>query len=181
MHCNIQTNRLILRVLGPESANLVLDFYQRNKDYFEPWDPIHLPSFYTLAFHQINLNIEQNQMQQSKFIRYYIFLKSEPNKIIGTVCYQNFLGPPYQSCMIGYKIDQAYIRCGYATEAIIHSLHVIASKYRIHRIEALISPNNISSIALIKKCNFIYEGISYSSVKLNHTWEDYLRYAYILD
>ena len=49
MKFEVTTDRLVLKVLGPESASMVLSFYQRNRDIFEKYEPIAGDDFYTLS------------------------------------------------------------------------------------------------------------------------------------
>ena len=43
------------KILGEEAAPYVLAFYQKNKDIFERWDPMHCANFYTLEYQAHNL------------------------------------------------------------------------------------------------------------------------------
>ena len=49
------TPRLLLRVLDDKYAKEVLNFYNLNKDYFEPWEPDRVPGFYTESFQFVEL------------------------------------------------------------------------------------------------------------------------------
>ena len=50
-------------------AKLVLDFYIRNKDFFEPWEAVKVPNFYTLDYQRAVLVDEMNQFIRSKYLR----------------------------------------------------------------------------------------------------------------
>ena len=49
-----ETDRLILRILHPDEAPLVLDFYERDQELFEKYETARVPEFYTLK-HQRRL------------------------------------------------------------------------------------------------------------------------------
>lgn len=173
------TERLALKILGKDAAPMVLSFYSENKEHFEIWEPARSPNFYTLAYHKTSLFAEHKLMSDGRQIRFWIFLKDNPNEIIGTVCFQNFLGEPYKSCTIGYKIGQQYLRNGYASEAIKKGLEIIFDDYHIHRVEAYIMPDNIPSQKLVEKLSFCFEGISHSYAHINGKWQDHKRYSII--
>lgn len=179
MQILIETERLYLKVLNSNHAEEVLTFYTKNKENFEKWEPARVPSFYTIDFHIANLNLEFNQILQSNFLRYWIFRKTDPTTIIGSVCFQHFIRGAFQSCSIGYKMDASHIRKGYATEAVQRTIDFVFTDLSIHRIEAYIALNNIASIHFIEKLGFQWEGIAKSSIKLNIHWEDHLQYALI--
>lgn len=179
MHTIFETDRLILKVLSPAYAPLVLEFYEQNKEYFEPWEPARVGNFYTENFHRANLGCECNEIMKSAFLRYWIFRKEKPSEIAGTVCFSNMQRGAYQSCALGYKMDHLLWCRGYAEEACRSAISVIYDSYHIHRIEALVHPSNLPSLKLIEKLGFYREGLSQSCIKINGSWEDHYRYSMI--
>ncbi|MCK4258343.1 MAG: GNAT family N-acetyltransferase [Halanaerobiales bacterium] len=68
---------------------------------------------------------------------------------------------------------------GYATEAVKSAIKEAFHKYKLHRIEAGTSPNNIGSqIALIKN-GFQFVGRSRKYIKVNGRWEDSIHFEKI--
>lgn len=179
MYKSYATDRLILKPLTKEAAPLVLSFYEDNKSLFEPWEPTRSHNFYTLSYHKASLSAEYNQMAEGKLMRFWVFLKDNPDEIIGSVCFQNFLREPYLSSCLGYKFSRRYLHQGYAQESIIKGIAILFEEYRMHRIEAYIMPDNIPSKALIERLSFQYEGISYAYARINGSWTDHLRYSLI--
>lgn len=174
-----ETARLILKPLHKESAELVLRFYEENREVFEPWEPKRVNMFYTLPYQKASLSAEYHQALEGKLIRYWVFIKDHPEEIIGSICFQNFLRGPYESCSLGYKFSKKHQRRGYAYESIQKGLDIIFDEYSIHRVEAFIMPNNLPSLRLIEGLNFTFEGTSYSYANVNGRWSDHLRYSYI--
>ena len=101
-----------------------------------------------------------------------------PGEILGSV---SFFGVTSinRSCRIGYKIDKNYRQLGLGSLMVKHMLEILTHEKEMHRIEAYIHPQNISSINLVKSLGFISEGTAYSYVKLNGSWQDHLRFVYI--
>lgn len=179
MQLTFNTDRLVLRILHPNDADKVLAFYEENREHFEPWEPERDLNFYTLPYQRLSLSIEYNLMQQAKLLRYWVFTSDDPDTIIGSINFYNILKGSYYSCQLGYKFDHRYTGRGYAYEAVKSSMDVLFMEHNIHRIEANIMPTNLRSIHLIQKLGFSYEGLCKSSIKINHKWEDHIRYAYI--
>ena len=172
MQLQYETDHLILRVLDERYASNVLDFYQNNKEFFNPWEPAHHPNFYTIPYQKILLGYEYKQILEKKFVRYYIFKKSNPNEIIGSICFQNIIRGPYQSCSIGYKIAKHHTHHHYALEAIQKTIDIIFQDYQLHRIDAYILPDNYASLSLIQKLGFQKEGITASFIRLDDSFLD---------
>jgi ribosomal-protein-alanine N-acetyltransferase len=179
MRLYYETDRLQLRVLTSAYASQVLQFYLDNQDFFNPWAPDRVKLFYTKDFHKANLIFEYNEIVKMHFLRFWIFEKSNPEKIIGCVCFQNFQKGSLMTCTIGYKIDKNHTQCRFATEALSKAIDILFDDLKFHRIEALIHPENTASIRLIEKLNFEFEGIAKSSIRLDNVWYDHLRYALI--
>ncbi|WP_167957160.1 GNAT family N-acetyltransferase [Anaerosporobacter faecicola] len=174
-----ETNRLQLRVLTSSYAEEVLAFYEENKDYFNRWEPDRVRLFYTKDFHRANLVYEYNETVKLHFLRFWLFEKTNPEKIIGSICFQNFQKGSLMTCTVGYKLDHRYTGRGYATEALEKALSVVFNELGFHRIEALIHPMNEPSIELAERLHFEFEGIAKSCIRLNKKWTDHLRYALI--
>ena len=72
-----ETDRLVLKVLRPEAAPMVLDFYLRDRELFERFEPMRNDNFYTVSYQHKLLRCEYNLAFQKTSIRYYVFLKEE--------------------------------------------------------------------------------------------------------
>jgi len=174
-------NGLILRQLNESCTDSVLDFYYRNKDYFDIYEADKPENFYTTGYVSSLLHAEYNAFVQKKFVRFFAYEQTLPDKIIGTVSFTDIrTGPGYaKSCTIGYKIDHTMQHHGYGYKMLNAALKIMVLDWEMHRIEAYISPNNIPSQRLVDKLGFISEGTAYSYVKQHGIWRDHLRYAYI--
>jgi ribosomal-protein-alanine N-acetyltransferase len=181
MKFEIKTERLVLRILGPEAAPMVLKFYQRNRDIFEKYEPVIGEDFYTLAHQKKVLEFEHNNILKMSMIRYWIFNKDNPNEIIGTVSYRNIVRPIYESCTIGYKMDRDNMNKGYCSEAIKATIPALVSELGIHRFEALILPDNDPSIHMVTNLGFKFEGILRDKIIIKGERLDHCMYAYLAD
>lgn len=173
------TDRLILKVLDPNWAPEVLDFYVNNKEFFEPWEPDRDKLFYTVDYQGKMLYYDYLAYEKGTQIRFYIFLKNNPHEPIGTVSFHNIVHGIFQSCTLGYKIDHNYTRNGYCLEAVQFACMLIFTKFKLHRIEALIHTKNLPSLSFIEKAGFNREGVRVSYAKLNGSWHDHACYSLI--
>lgn len=177
MSFRLTTNRLLLQVEDASKAQEVLTFYQNNQSVFDPFEPTRPENFYTLSYQKAVMQYEYADIIKGKSLRYYIYLRTAPETIIGSVNFSKILHGPFCATSIGYKIDISHQGNGYATEACQAAIPVIFSNYQIHRIEARVAPNNIASIKLLERLNFRFEGIEYQSVEVNGHYQDHYRYS----
>lgn len=179
MQFELSTNRLVLKVLNSDAAPEVLDFYLRNRDIFEKYEPLLGDDFYTVEHHQKILEYEYKNTLSLSMIRYWVFEKNNPEKVIGTVSLRNIIRPIYASCTIGYKMDRDYMNRGYCTEAIKSILAEAEKSLGIHRVEAYILPTNAPSIHLVEKLGFEKEGLLRDKIMLEGIRKDHFLYSYI--
>ncbi|TCT11663.1 ribosomal-protein-alanine N-acetyltransferase [Natranaerovirga pectinivora] len=173
------TNRLILKTLDESHTKKVIDYYYRNKEFLEAWEPNKPPYFYDIGYQKNILTMEFNEIAARKMLRLWIFKKEDPKKIIGTLSFNNIIGGFLQCCQLGYKLDTTEVNKGYMTEAITKGIEIMFSEYNLHRIEAYIMPQNEPSIQVIHKLNFIKEGLARKYIKINGNWEDHICYSLI--
>ena len=63
-----ETERLLLKIIKPDQADAVLDFYMRDKELFEKFEPDRMPNFYTRQFQRQMLLFEYNRERCSGFM-----------------------------------------------------------------------------------------------------------------
>lgn len=177
MKFSYNTDRLILKILNGNSANDVLRFYSENRETFERCEALRPENFYTAAFQRRVLNHEFNMCIKQTGIRFWIYKKTDPDHVIGTVCFRNIIRHVYQSCETGYKFDQRSWHHGYASEALGKCIQIAFYELNLHRITAYIMPDNTASIRLAERTGFELEGIARKSALVRGVWEDHAVYS----
>lgn len=180
MTLEIETKRLILRVLTPDYAQDTLDFYMAHPEVYEKYEPIFKDEFYTLNYHEKLLQAEYQQTLLMRMFRFWIFEKDNPEQIIGTVSFHGISPDIYSCCSVGYKIAPEYWRKGYAYEAINASIEMIAKEIGIRRFEALVLPDNTPSIKLLEKLGFEKEGVLKEKIFIQGQWRDHIMYGLLV-
>lgn len=171
-----ETDRLILRRLKVEESNQLLDYMQRNKSFLQEWEPLRDENYYLKEAIKTTIENENKSFENKTSLCLYIFNKDE-DKIIGNVSLTNIVYDVFQSCYLGYKLDEAEINQGKITEALKKLIEIAFEEYKLHRIEANIIPKNIRSLKVIKKLGFIEEGLSKKYLKINGNWEDHFHFV----
>lgn len=174
-----ETERLILRILTPDCAKSVCQFLSRNRQQFEKYEPLHPANYYTPEYQQTLLSAELKLALRSKNIRYYVFLKENPQKIIGTVALHNIEQGVLSSCELGYKFDADYQHMGYAREAACMAVSVAFASLDLHRIYARVMPENTASVKLLKSLLFEEEGLERECIYIQGKWQNHLRFSLI--
>lgn len=169
-----ETERLILLTLGESDAARVLNYYIRNKDFLEEWEPLKSEVFYTAGFQREQLRKDSLAIANKSMLRLWIFKKDDPGRVIGSITFNNIVWGAFLSCHLGYKLDRKETNKGYITEAVKKGIEVIFDEYRLHRIEANIMPKNKASLRVVEKLGFYHEGLASKYLYINGNWEDHI-------
>lgn len=174
---SLQTKRLILGILDETYAENVDAFFQRNMTYLQPWIAKKPNSYYSLEKQTIRLYLQAKDFREQKSARFYLFKKSNSQKIIGNIGLTNIIRGAFWSCHLGYQIEEQEQGKGLMTEALREIVRYAFEDLQLHRIEANVMPRNIASIRVVKKVGFENEGLAKKYLKINKIWEDHYRFV----
>lgn len=179
MKFEYKSDNLIYRILNTDCTNEVLDFYIRNKEVFQSFEPLKEPNYYTVSYHEKLIRLEYEQFLRGLGARFWIYEKENSEKIIGTISFNNVIRGIFRQARIGYRIDFSMQNRGIGTKAVDFCCRLMLDEGRLHRIEAYIHSENLPSLRLAEKCGFIHEGTAVSFAKLADGWNDFERYVLI--
>ena len=157
----LETNRLILRKIVDDDAEMLYKNIYNNFEYFK--------YYYQLPFK----DFEEYKTLVEKYKEWYangnhfrwgIVLK-ETNEMIGLVQLHT-KDSLNNNCKIGYIIGYNYNKKGYAKEAVKAVIDFGFSKLNFHRIEANIVVENTNSIKLAESLGMHFESIREDAYKL---------------
>lgn len=178
----LKTDRLLLRPLEPDDTPLLLDYVLENKDWLEPWEPVHPKSYFT-PDGQRNILLQcQEDREAESGVMFGIFEhKGEPGKVLGRISVSGIVRGIWQNGFVGYSIAGSRAGQGYMTEALRRVILFGFRNLRLHRLQASIIPRNKASLRVAEKCNFRYEGRALRYLRINENWEDHDLYAITAD
>lgn len=168
----LKTERLLLRRLEKTDANEMF-FLRSNDDVLqylgkEPASSVKEAEEFIV---KINKAVDDNES-----ILWGIALLSHPAVIIGTICLWNFKPENYR-CEIGYILHPNHWRKGIMKDAIFCVIDYGFNVLKLHSIEALLSPRNVASSALLGKTGFIKEGHLRQNFYFRGEFDDTLIYS----
>ncbi|CAM4350468.1 GNAT family N-acetyltransferase [Paenibacillus phoenicis] len=171
MKNEITTKRMTLKIIDDTYTDQVLAFVVRNKDFLKAWEPLRTEDFYTYSVQQEILRDEAEKMEQGLLRKFWLF---QDGRIIGSVALSNIVRGAFQSCHMGYRIDEQEQGKGLMTEAVEAVVGHAFRELHLHRIEANIMPRNHASLRVVQKLGFQNEGISKKYLQINGKWEDHI-------
>ena len=107
--------------------------------------------------------------------------RSEDGRVVGVFNLSEIVRGNFQSAYLGYYAGEPYAGRGYMTEALGLVLAHAFETLKLHRVEANIQPDNVASIALVRRAGFTREGFSRRYLKISGRWRDHERYALLAE
>lgn len=169
-----ETERMMLKTIGASKvdAEMILDYFTRNKDHLKPWDPMKSEEFYIVENRQRALRWEYDEMTKRTYLRLWIFKKGSPEeRIIGTIGVTRITQG--ESCRIGYSIDKDETNNGLVTEALRMVLKELSEEFGIKRFEATVMPRNKASLRVLEKLGFTEYELLTDFIEINGKPEDH--------
>jgi [ribosomal protein S5]-alanine N-acetyltransferase len=147
----ISTEQLVLKKITQDdvkeffslrSSEIVMKYIDR---------PLHK----TLEDTQKQIELVTNLLNNNEGINWGITLKNDPT-LVGTICLFNFKKEHYRG-ELGYILAPEFHRKGIMNEAIRAVIQYGFSQLKLHTIEAQVNPNNLASVKILEKNNFVRE------------------------
>ena len=87
MYLRYETEHLILAIGNEMFADKINEYLIRNREDFSRWDLKLNDSYFTMEYQIRAVQAEQRIFLKSEGARYYLFLKSAPDRVIGNVSF----------------------------------------------------------------------------------------------
>lgn len=167
----MNTERLILEPLSAKHAGELLAYYERNREYLQPWEPDRGELFYTLEYQRTAIASSEEEFAQGTAAR-FVAVEHEGAEIVASVNLSNIRRGVIHTGIIGYSVDEAHQGRGYATEAAGAVVAYAFDVLNLHRVETSYQPTNERSGRVLRKLGFIVEGYARDYLFLNGAWRD---------
>lgn len=149
----LETKHFLLREVKEKDCKDIYDIYSIEEAVrYQQIEPMQ-----SMEQAQKAVNYFLNAYKNKKFVRWCIADKSS-DKVVGLITLHDFDNWNSRA-EIGYMLNKKYWGQGIGSEAGQKVIEYAFEVIELHRIEALIHPDNIASIKLSKKLGFKEEGL----------------------
>ena len=165
------TARLRLVVADEKLAAALTDFHQRNRAHLAPWDPPAPADSFTEAAQAERLRESAAAFAAGTSYRYLLQPIGDPTRVIGSVHFSNLVRGPFQSCTLGFALDQEYEGQAFMNEALRCAIaEMFAPQINLHRIQAGFQPDTWRSAEVLKRLGFHEEGLCPDYLFIDGQW-----------
>ena len=114
-------------------------------------------------------------------VKCFLVCRLADDAIVGVLVLSQIVRGMFDSAYLGYYAEQPHVGQGYMTEGMRLVLRHAFTAMKLHRVEANVRPENVTSIALVKRSGFRLEGLSPRYLKVAGRWRDHQRWAMTID
>ena len=170
--------RVLLRPLRREDFAAWREVRRRNRARLKRWEPKAVPGRPDTAedpraFSE-RCTARRRERQQGTGYGFGVFVEG---RFRGEMNLSAVQRGPFQSCYVGYWIDEAVAGNGYTPEALVVAARFAFEDLRLHRLQVSIVPRNSASLRVVEKLGLRCEGLAERYVEINGVWEDHFRFA----
>ena len=165
------TARLRLVAAHVQHAAALADFHDRNRAHLAPWDPPTEPDFFTEVVQAQRLRDGAAAFAAGTGYRYLMQPIGDASRVIGTINFSNIMRGAFQSCSLGYALDQPCEGQALMTEALRCAIgEMFSARINLHRIQAGFRPENWRSAEVLKRLGFADEGLAADYLFIDGAW-----------
>ena len=152
----------------------IVAFHRRNRRHLAPWEPARTASFFTPTHWSAQVRAACADLRARRSLRMFVFERARPQRVIGTVSFQNFVRGPFQACHLGYSLDARAQGRGLMTEALRLAIAHAFGPLNFHRIMANYVPRNGRSARVLRRLGFRVEGRARAYLLIAGRWQDHV-------
>jgi ribosomal-protein-alanine N-acetyltransferase len=163
--------RLTLRAPREEDLEAFLELRRASREFLTPWeppgpDPSTAETFWRFA----------RPDPAGRKLR-WLLARNADGELLGAMTLSEIARGVLQSAILGYWVGAAHARRGYTSEALALLAGHAFGELGLHRLEALVLPENVASKALLEGRGFRREGFSPRLIRFGDAWRDHERWA----
>jgi RimJ/RimL family protein N-acetyltransferase len=173
--CTIRTRRLILRPLAPADYRAWAESYRNLQPPRSKYDRIPARPMDRAEFRRVLARFAWLRRRNGTLV--WSIFERRTGAHIGRVDVHVLSRGPLQVANLGYLVLNTHWRRGYAREAVLAVMPRVLRDLRLHRLEAVIDPDNRASIALARSVGMRREGVRMRYYYQRGGWADQVVYA----
>jgi ribosomal-protein-alanine N-acetyltransferase len=170
--------RVLLRPLTNDDFAVWREVRRRNDKWLTRWEPLRLAGQPDVVEEEhafaARCSARERERQLGSAYGMGVFVDGQ---FAGEMNLSSVQRGAFQSCYVGYWIDEARAGQGYTPEALVVAMRFAFEELNLHRVQVAIVPRNQASRRVVEKLGLREEGVAERYLEINGVWEDHVRYA----
>ncbi|CZF79862.1 ribosomal protein S5-alanine N-acetyltransferase [Grimontia marina] len=170
---HLRIDNLIIRAIQKPDLPLIVSYFQVNRQYLAPWEPLRGDSFFTQEGWERRV-IQLIELQRHGLAYYFMIFEEGSDEVCGVITYNNIMQFPIHACNVGYSLAETAQGRGIMRRALKATNQWLFDNLNLHRIMASYMPRNKRSEAVLNAAGFKKEGEAKDYLLINGNWEDHI-------
>ncbi|MET0672877.1 MAG: GNAT family protein [Microbacterium pygmaeum] len=162
-----------IRLVRPRDARGLQNELLSNRSWLRPWEA-------TSPDGPVSFDMRQGVrrlLQQYRDGAGIPFVMEQDGELTGQLNVWGVARGSLASATIGYWVSERFAGRGITTTAVAMATDVWFLEMHMHRMEICIRPENRSSLRVVEKLGFRYEGLRRRFIHINGDWRDHYAFA----
>lgn len=170
--------RVLLRPLRADDFATWQEVRRRNEEWLTKWEPCSIDGQPDVVEeeHAFTARCSARERERQLGTAYGLGLFVD-GEFAGEMNLSSIQRGAFQSCYVGYWIDEGRAGHGYTPEALAVVIRFAFEELRLHRVQIAIVPRNLPSLRVVEKLGLREEGLALRYLEIDGNWEDHIRYA----
>ncbi len=162
----------VTRLLRLEDAPALTELVRANRAFLAPFDPDRGGEWLTLAGQ--TAGVRESLARHADGLTVPHVVLAPDGRVVGRVGLNNVVRGAFQSCSLGYWVDEGHTRRGLATAAVGRMLGVAFRELGLHRVEAGTLVDNVVSQRVLERNGFERFGLAPKYLRIAGRWQDHV-------
>ena len=171
----LHTDRLVLRVPGPDDAAALTAFVVQNRHHLRSSEPERPSDYFTEPYWAAELSTLASRVLAEEVVPFILVPRAGTDAgIIGRCTFSGIARGPFQAAFLGYGLASQHVGQGFMFEALQAAITYAFQPLKLHRIMANYVPTNERSARLLSRLGFEREGYARAYLRLDGRWQDHV-------
>ncbi|MBK6871050.1 MAG: GNAT family N-acetyltransferase [Kineosporiaceae bacterium] len=167
----------IIRPLHPDDAPRLAELLTRSRAFMAPFEPEREEDWFTVAGQALAVERSLAQQEAGQVVASAIL--SETGEVAGRINLNNIVRGAFQSCSMGYWLDEGHTGRGLASRAVAAMVRIAFVDLGLHRVEAGTLVHNTASQKVLLSNDFQQFALAPSYLRIAGRWQDHLLFQRI--
>lgn len=162
----------ITRLITVDDAPALTELVRRNREFLAPWEPLRDDAYFTVGVQRAG--IEDSLVRHAQGTTAPRVILDQSGALVGRITLSGIVRGPFQSCSLGYWVDESHNGQGLATAAVGEILRVAFADLKLHRVQAETLPHNVASQKVLMRNGFTRIGFAPQYLSIAGRWQDHV-------
>jgi len=164
----------VTRLISVDDAPALTEMVRRNREFLAPWEPLREDAYFTVDVQRAGIDDALARHAQGTAVPRVIL--DQAGALVGRITLSGIVRGPFQSCSLGYWVDEAHNGQGLATAAVGEIVRFAFTGLKLHRVQAETLSHNEASQKVLLRNGFARIGFAPQYLSIAGRWQGHVMF-----